>query len=593
MPEAKRSVRPVFDPADHRRELHAILDEVVARPDFDARELDQILRRHPKDGRGFFSRSDLIAAVRAFEGERPDVDTAGVLERLRLRPVRTLSGVTPLTVLTRPFPCPGRCIFCPNDVRMPKSYLSAEPGAQRAENNRFDPYLQTWNRLAAFHQTGHPVDKVELIVLGGTWSFYPEPYQVWFVTRCLEALVDFGCGRDRREGAGIVDPGVAGLPHTPADGSRDGIYNRTVGPALTAAHGPEWLHHVEAGVWADLERAQRENESAGSRCVGLVVETRPDHVDPAEILRLRRLGVTKVQIGVQSLSDDVLALNRRGHDVAATRRALTLLRAAGFKLHAHWMPNLHGATVAGDIRDFARLFDDPAIRPDELKIYPCSLVESAELMEPYRRGEWRPYDGDELLAVLEACLAGTPRWCRITRVIRDFSSDDIVDGNRVANLREVAERRVVCRDIRAREIRGARFDAEALRLRETAYPAGSGEERFLEYVTPDDRLVGFLRLHLPAAAPGIDELRESALIREVHVYGASLPLGERGTRRAQHRGLGGALVERADEIARQAGYCDLAVISAIGTRNWYRELGFRDGPLYQHRSLDRTGRMLA
>jgi elongator complex protein 3 len=272
--------------------------------------------------------------------------------------------------------------------------------------------------------------------------------------------------------------------------------------------------------------------------------------------------------------------------VASTRRALTLLRSAGFKLHAHWMPNLHGATVEGDIRDFARLFDDPAIRPDELKIYPCSLVESAELMGPYRRGEWRPYDTDELLEVLEACLSGTPRWCRITRVIRDFSSDDIVDGNRVANLREVAGRRVVSRDIRAREIRAARFRTEELRLRESDYAAGSGEERFLEYVTPEDRLVGFLRLHLPAAPASIDELGSSALIREVHVYGASLPLGERGERPAQHRGLGGALVDRAAEIARGAGFSALAVISAIGTRPWYRGLGFQDGPLYQHRRLE-------
>ena len=197
-----RRSRTDFDPTSHRRELVAIIDEIAAHPALDARAIDRILKKYPRSGTGFFSRSEIIAGFRSFgSSRRRDLDEEGFVRRLRLRPIRTQSGVTPVTVLTKPYPCPGQCIFCPNDVRMPKSYLSDEPGAQRAEDNRFDPYLQTWNRLRAYRDMGHPVDKVELIVLGGTWTFHPEAYQIWFVKRCFDALNDFGKGR-RRSGSG-------------------------------------------------------------------------------------------------------------------------------------------------------------------------------------------------------------------------------------------------------------------------------------------------------------------------------------------------------------------------------------------------------
>ena len=333
-----------------------------------------------------------------------------------------------------------------------------------------------------------------------------------------------------------------------------------------------------------------ENETAACRSVGLVVETRPDHISSEEVRRIRKLGGTKVQIGLQSLSDRVLEANRRGCDVAASRRALRLLRGAGFKLHVHWMPNLLGSSVEHDAEDFARLFDDPDFRPDELKLYPCSLIESAELMRNYERGEWRPYEHDELVDLLAGCLEHTPNYCRLTRVIRDFSSHDIVAGNQVTNLREVAEDRLrgrggVGRDIRAREIRESEFSAETLQLNDQVYRTSIGEEHFLEFATPEDRLVAFLRLSLPDSPLPDPELRASALIREVHVYGGSLGLGRRAEGRAQHLGLGRRLIDRAEGLARDAGFADLAVISAVGTRVYYRSLGFSDGDYYQHRSL--------
>jgi len=583
--------RNAFDPTPYEHELVAIVEEILAAPELDSRALDRIARKPPKDGRGLFSRSEIIAGFRCFAPRRSwQVDESDFVDRLRMRPVRTQSGVTPVTVLTKPFPCPGECVFCPNDVSMPKSYLSDEPGAQRAAGNSFDPYLQTWNRLSTYRGIGHPIDKVELIILGGTWSFHPEAYQIWYVTRCLEALNDFGRGVDRRGEAGVAPARFADAE--PIDG-RDGSgasYNRAVGALLSDWNSGSLLHSSETASWSQLEQVQRANESAPCRSVGITVETRPDAISEAEVLRIRRLGGTRVQIGVQSLSDRLLALNRRGHDVATTRRALHLLRAAGFKIHAHWMPNLVGATPEADAEDYARLFGDADFRPDEIKIYPCSLVESAELMAYHQRGEWRPYGEEELLGVLTASLASTPPYCRITRVIRDFSANDIVAGNKITNLREVAERCLrraggVCRDIRAREIRETSFRPDALTLAELAYETSTGEEAFLQVVTPEDRLVAFLRLSLPREASFVRELSESALIREVHVYGASLPLSRRSQGRAQHLGLGRKLVERACERAAAAGYADLAVISAVGTRAYYRGLGFRDGPLYQHRRL--------
>lgn len=578
-----------FDPHAHRAALSAILDEIARAPGLDARALDRIVKRHPKAGTSLFSKSEILAGLRAFGAGTADANAA-LAERLRLRPVRTLSGVTPVAVLTRPHPCPGRCVFCPSDVRMPKSYLADEPGAQRAEANRFDPYLQTWNRLDAYRQIGHPTDKVELIVLGGTFSAYPEPYRIWFTLRCLDALSDFGAGVDARAGAGAAP--AAAYRRLPAQGGRAprGDYNAAVGGLLRETFGPERLHASERASWEALAAAQRRNESAGCRAVGIAFETRPDHLDAAELLRLRRLGATKIQVGVQSTDDALLARNGRGHDLAATRDALRGLRAAGLKIHAHWMANLLGATPESDAADFERLFADPALRPDELKLYPCLLVESAPLAAEYARGAWRPYPDAVLVELLAGCLARTPRWCRVTRVVRDFSSPDIVAGTRVANLREVVERRLDAQglrrqDIRSREVRGAAVDESSLRLQETPYATAGGEERFLEWVTPDDRVAAFLRLSLPREPSFVPELGAAAVVRELHVYGPSLPFSERAPGSAQHAGLGRRLLAEAARRAAARGYRELAVISAVGTREYYRRQGFRDGELYQSQPL--------
>ena len=606
-----------FDPTEHEERLVPLLAELrdgyLAGESFGADDYGKLVRKFSKLGGGAYSKSEVIRALRHYAPQMGWGETPELVARVRMKPIRTASGVAPVTVLTKPYPCPGKCIFCPSDVRMPKSYLAREPGAQRAAQFKFDPYGQTMGRLLTYHRNGHRIDKIEMIILGGTWSFYPEDYRIWFVLRCFDAMNDFqaSTAEDLPERIGELDfepsPGtleeVDGLGGTPT-------YNQAISAYLQKQLGGKLTDQRESATWEELDAAHRRNETADARCVGLVLETRPDHLDDDEVLRLRRLGCTKVQIGIQSLDDVVLVANRRGHDVEATRRAMAKLRAAGFKLHGHWMPNLLSSSPDSDRVDYLRLWNDPGIRPDELKIYPCSLIETAELMKWYRSGDWRPYETDELADLLADCLAATPEYCRLTRVIRDIPGDEIVDGNQVTNLREVVERRMESRgrrshDIRAREVRRSVVDPKSLRLKTMQYETGIGREVFYQFVaddveTAEERLLGFCRLSLPddedlGDTVRIGEIRNSAMIREVHalsslgVYGVVVGFdesaaGERGGR-SQHLGLGTRLVDAAAERARAEGFDDLAVISAIGTRDYYRGLGFEDGELYQHRQL--------
>jgi len=374
-----------FAPETYEAPLIALISEIEGLGSFDQASYESVLRRHPKDGSGFFSKSEIIQGFRYLNRKLDwGLDERPFVEKLRMKPMRTQSGVAPVTVLTKPYPCPGKCIFCPSDVRMPKSYLSDEPGAQRAAQHRFDPFNQSLSRLLTYHNTGHHVDKAEVILLGGTWSSYPEAYQIWFVKRCFDALNAFSPETRTPYSTTPTAPYDYRQLKEQVDGRRmERTYNNIV---TDIAHQLDpTVQELEEADWESLALAQTENESADARCVGLVVETRPDNLELEEALRIRRLGATKVQIGYQSLSDRVLSLNRRGHDVAATRRATAVLRQAGFKIHAHWMPNLYGSTPELDVEDFERLFDDPDFRPDELKIYPCSLIDSAELMGYYQR----------------------------------------------------------------------------------------------------------------------------------------------------------------------------------------------------------------
>ena len=499
------------------------------------RRVAEAVRRHPLPQGGYLGKHVLVAAYRELvQSGRWQPDPL-LLGRIRMKPVRTLSGVTTVTVLTKPYPCPGKCIFCPTDVRMPKSYLPDEPGAMRALQHQFDPYDQVQARLEALEAVGHPTDKIELLILGGTWSSYRRDYQAWFVQRCFDAMND-----------------------RPS---------------------------------SSLEEAHRLNETARHRNVGLVVETRPDHINPAEAAWLRSLGVTKVQLGAQSLDERILALNQRGHTAEETRQAVALLRAAGFKIVLHWMPNLLEATPESDRSDFMQLWQGYC--PDEIKIYPTQLLANAELYAYWLNGEYQPYTTDTLIELIADVKPAIPRYCRVNRVIRDIPSNNVVAGNRRTSLRqdileELKRRGERCQCVRCREVRGQPVHVDTLRGDELVYPADGAEEHFLSFVSPEDRLAGFLRLSLPRpGAPDIGqpELMGAALIREVHVYGQSLAVGEDQDGAAQHAGLGRRLIQWAEQISRESGYRRLAVISAVGTRHYYQRQGFRRGSLYMLKDL--------
>lgn len=497
--------------------------------------VEKALRHHPSPTGGYLAKHVLVAAYRQLMEAGDWVPEPGILERIRMKPVRTLSGVTTVTVLTKPYPCPGKCIFCPTDVRMPKSYLPDEPGARRGLEHNYDPYGQVASRLQALESVGHPIDKVELLILGGSWCAYRRDYHEWYIRRCFDAL-----------------------------------------------------NGVES---VSLEQAQALNETALSRNVGLVIETRPTDIKPAELNWLRRLGVTKVQMGAQSLDDHILELNQRGHTVADTHQAVALLRAAGFKIVLHWMPNLLGANLDSDRVDFARLWGD--LCPDEIKIYPTQLLANAELYEYWCRGEYTPYTTEELVGLIADLKPAIPRYCRVNRVVRDIPSVNVVEGNKRTSLRldvqqEMQHRGTRCQCIRCREVRKQSVEAETLRLEDLVYPAGGAEEHFLSFVTPDDRLAGFLRLSLPgeaSPATGLDDLNGAAIIREVHVFGQSLQMGAEQNGAAQHSGLGTELLQRAEKIATQRGFKRMAVISAVGTRLYYLERGFERGELYLVKKL--------
>lgn len=526
---------------------------------------------------------------------------------LKMKPRRTASGVATITIITKPWPCCGSCVFCPNDIRMPKSYLHDEPACQRAERNYFDPYLQVVSRLNALIAMGHATDKVELIVLGGTWTGYPATYRFWFVTRLFEALNDAPEMRTYKEAAIRASYQQAGI----ADGAEEltsfvqkiqqdlNAHRLTYNEAFVKLYGPDssWGHIAseQCATIDQLHYQHIQNEHAEHRVVGLVVETRPDALTPDTLRELRTIGCTKIQMGIQSLFFDIRAQNGRPISQSSIDKAFELCRLFGFKSHIHHMINLAGSTPATDRDDYRMLVEDIRYLPDEIKLYPCALIASSDLEQLYTQGKWEPYSEDTLVALLADDLKITPAYTRVSRIIRDFSAHDIVAGNKKTNLRQMVEASLAneletIQEIRVREVGVETFNIEELTLQSIPYETTVSQEYFLQMVTPEGKIAGFLRLSLPNIdlVKGYKEslpIREGeAMIREVHVYGFAAQIAQEG-RSMQHHGLGKHLIEKASDIAREAGYTHLNVISAVGTREYYRKLGFVDNDLYQQKPL--------
>ncbi len=496
--------------------------------------------------------------------------------------IRTASGVAVIAVLTKPYPCPGKCKFCPSEKDMPKSYLSNEPAVMRAMLTDFHPFRQVQARLGSLQATGHKTDKIELIVMGGTFSYLPKNYQTWFIKECFRACNLKSAKRKTQS--------------------------------------------------AKLEQLQKINETSEHRIVGLTLETRPDYIDEKEILRMRSLGATRVELGVQTIYDDVFRLNARGHTSKEVISATRLLKEAGFKINYHMMPNLPGSDYKKDLKMFQELFSNPDFQPDMLKIYPCVVVKDAQIFEWWKKGKYKPYSDKKLVELLCEIKKNIPYYVRITRLIRDIPSTSIVAGSKVSNLRQTLAKIAIeenwkCKCIRCREIRNQKVphnkaypepERESnerdrgvsnkqappdkggwgvenpnpllfkegqgvvnndLKLFRQDYKASNGKEIFLSFEDEKrEHLYSLLRLRINHSKQKhfITALQDAAIIREVHTYGTLAPIRSNGEKHTQHTGLGKQLIQEAEKIAQEEfDLKKIAVISGVGVRGYYKKLGYR------------------
>ncbi len=549
--------------------LEKMVEEAISLPDIGLSSLDLLWRKHLSGTPYRFPRIPEIleAAARL----NPPAERMKLFRtHLRCKAVRTDSGVAPITLLTKPYPCPGKCVYCPTEARMPKSYIPSEPAAARALSLRFDPYKQVTERVKALERNGHEAKKIELIIKGGTWSSYPWDYRKWFIKRVFDAANHLG----HRAWSGERGAGTQ---------KRKRFYT--------------------------LKESQDANETAEYRVIGLTIETRPDWVNPSEIIRLRELGVTRVELGIQALDDEILKLTQRGHTIEHAVRATILLKAAAFKTDYHFMPGQPGSDAQKDVAMYRQMFADERFRPDMVKLYPCVVLPTAELQAWYDDGRFKPLVGEELIETMVQIQSLTPYYCRVPRLIRDFPSPEISGGNTVTNLRQEVERRMEERGIEQKDLRvreaGHRPPLGAsvvAKLFIEEYENVGGKELFLSYENPERTTVlAFLRLRFPNHNAKFDdektdrwlhdirasfpELIGSAYVRELHTYGQALALGEEKDDAVQHKGLGRKLMEEAERIAIEKGYASICVISGIGVRAYYRMLGYQLAGTYMKKNL--------
>jgi len=454
---------------------------------------------------------------------------------------RTISGVTPVAVMTQPLKCPGQCIYCPTYTATPQSYTPESPAVLRARKCDYDAKKQVKLRLKILSEMGHPTDKIELIVMGGTFLAYPKEYQYQFIKGCFDAL-----------------------------------------------NGEES---------ATLKEAKRFNETTRHRCTGLCIETRPDWCGQEEIDRMLEFGATRVELGVQMLDDDIYRLVKRGHTVEDVVNATTLLREYGFKVHYHWMPGLPGSTPEHDLELSLRLFSDDRFKPDGLKLYPTMVVEGTELEKWCQDGRYQPYDNETMINLMVAIKSIIPKYVRISRVLRDIPAKFITAGLKDSLRDEVKERMkqkaIGCKCIRCREyghrVREGRETGEPRMVR-MDYQASGGREIFLSFEDDNESLFGLLRLRIqskPVVELGQTDKGNSALIRELHIYSPELPLSQRNSSAVQHRGLGKALLQEAERIARDEFQArEMIILSGVGAKEYYRtEFDYHSQGDYMVRSL--------
>lgn len=448
---------------------------------------------------------------------------------------RTLSGVAIVSVLTKPYFCPGKCVYCPTEKGIPKSYLSGEPAVERAKALKYNPHLQVKKRIEMLKAQGHSTDKIELRIIGGSFSVYPARYKKWFIKRCFEAANEKN--------------------------------------------------------FSSIKLAQNFNEKTKNRIVGISIETRPDLIDQKEIKTMRELGITMVEIGVQTVFDEILKKSKRGHGIKEIIKTTKLLKDTGFKVMYHLMPNLPGANLKIDEEMFKEVFKNPAYKPDWLKIYPCVATKEAKIYKLQKQKKWKPYSDKNLINLLVKIKISIPHWIRIARVYRDIPTTKITGGSQFSNLRESIEKKMkkenyFCKCIRCREVKGEYDKNEKIFLFKEEYESSEGKEVFLSFETKSrKKLYAYLRLRLPSPQkPQFKILENSSIIREIHTFGKATPIGKKALS-PQHKGFGKKLIKEAENISRKEGFKKIAAISGIGAKEYWRKQGYKLKETYMAKEL--------
>ncbi len=489
--------------------------------------------------------ADVLSCLMDFSDCNGQEEINKLRKILRLKPVRTISGVAVISVMTSPAPCPhGKCLPCPGGVEKntPQSYIGLEPAAQRGRQHSYDPYNQVRGRLTELASLGHDVEKAEIIVMGGTFPAREKDYKQDFMLGIFNALNTFQSGEESFKN------------------EKD----------------------------SDFEQAKKKNENVRVRCTGITFETRPDYAKETQIEEMLGYGGTKVELGVQTVYDSILQKINRGHGVGDTVEATTLLKDSAFKVGYHVMPGLPYSDKQKDEEMFRELFSNPDFKPDYLKIYPTLVVEGTELHRMWENGDYRPYSTEEVIDLIARAKRHFPPWVRVQRIQRDIPIKNAL-GLDKGNIRQLVHQKLKeygydCNCIRCREVGHRGIEDAEVELVVRDYSASKGKEHFISYEVPHNgALAGFIRLRFPYE-PSIDTLKNAALVRELHVYGKSLPIGSRDEGAFQHRSIGKNLLANAEEIAKQE-YDKIAVISGVGVRDYYRKLGYEKSQGYMVKKM--------
>jgi elongator complex protein 3 len=501
-------------------ELYEELEKATTREDIERIRM-KITKKYglPK----VISNTDMLLMIKEKERKRYH-------DLLSKKPTRTLSGVSVIAIMTSPFSCPhGRCTYCPGGVEFqsPQSYTGFEPAALRGRQNNYDSYRETKNRLDQLQRIGHPTDKIDLIVMGGTFTARSEEYQLEFIKGSMDAM------------NGFKSP--------------------------------------------DLNTAILENETGKNRCIGITVETRPDWFFEKEIDLSLKYGTTKIELGVQTTFNDIHKQTMRAHRIMDVIRSTKYSKDSGFKVLYHMMPGIGGPDAATDVMAFKRLFSDERLRPDMLKIYPALVVEGTGYYKDFMRGEYRSYDSEEAVELISEFFRLIPNYVRVHRIQRDIPVFKIVQGVKRSDLHDLALKRAIEKgykidEIRFREIGRSRQATGRIELRTTSYYASGGLEKFLEFVDEENKIIAFLRLRFPGNEIFRHELMNKSIIREIKTFGKEAKIDESGE--YQHRGFGKKLLQEAEELTSEEGLNGIAVISGIGVREYFRKNGYERSGQY-------------